>query len=667
MKKNNGITLIALVITIIVLLILSGVTIVTLTGDNGLFTKTTEAEFKSEIKQYEEELRLKIGEEDIEALGNRTNTINVFKKFPSTGEENENFEKEMKSNIPSFNNSKYGNKLEIRNDELIYTDEENELERKWFGEVNLSLAKYFITVNYVDKQGNKLAESETVSTITGLYEIEPKVIEGYEAERPIYEGKIKGDTEITITYLQESGDLAYIGLDESGNETEDENKIVEYSVAGIGNFTGEDLVVPKKYKNIPVTQIEEKAFKNNNTIKNLIISNQIKLIKTEAFWNNSKIEYLKIDAQKISTYTLDNCPNITKINIGENVKNIADRAFYNCKKLSDVTIFSSEVNINAYTFAGCSAMKTIKTNKNNSKYKEKDNILYSKDGKKIYMCPSAREGEYIISSEVEEIGDYAFYGNLILTNIIIPKTVKRVGTEAFWNNSKIEYLKIDAQKISTYTLDNCPNITKIDIGENVENIADRAFYKCNNLNDVTILSNQANINAYTFADCSAMKTIKINENNNKYKVVDDVLYSKDGKKIYMCPSAREGEYIIPSEVEEIGDYAFYGNLILTNIIIPETVNVVGIEAFWNCSNLLEITLKAHTISKLAFDNCSNLKNIVIKNSVKNIKERVFNGCNKIEKINYDGSISDWNNISENEWNKNSNITQIICLDGTTDI
>ena len=51
MKVSNGITLIALVITIIVLLILAGVTIATLTGDNGILTqagnakdKTTEAE-----------------------------------------------------------------------------------------------------------------------------------------------------------------------------------------------------------------------------------------------------------------------------------------------------------------------------------------------------------------------------------------------------------------------------------------------------------------------------------------------------------------------------------------------------------------------------------------------------------------------------------------------
>ena len=47
-KKNNGITLIALVITIIVLLILAGVTIATLTGDNGILTKANDAAEKTE-------------------------------------------------------------------------------------------------------------------------------------------------------------------------------------------------------------------------------------------------------------------------------------------------------------------------------------------------------------------------------------------------------------------------------------------------------------------------------------------------------------------------------------------------------------------------------------------------------------------------------------------
>ena len=57
-NTNNGITLIALVITIIVLLILAGVTIATLTGDNGILTKAQEAKTKTEIAEKEEKEKL---------------------------------------------------------------------------------------------------------------------------------------------------------------------------------------------------------------------------------------------------------------------------------------------------------------------------------------------------------------------------------------------------------------------------------------------------------------------------------------------------------------------------------------------------------------------------------------------------------------------------------
>ena len=60
LKKNKGITLIALVITIIVLLILAGVTIATLTGDNGILTRASEASKESEITSVKEQAQLDI-------------------------------------------------------------------------------------------------------------------------------------------------------------------------------------------------------------------------------------------------------------------------------------------------------------------------------------------------------------------------------------------------------------------------------------------------------------------------------------------------------------------------------------------------------------------------------------------------------------------------------
>ena len=64
--QQNGITLIALVITIIVLLILAGVAIATLTGDNGVLTKASSSKLKNEQATVKERIILAYGEYQIE-------------------------------------------------------------------------------------------------------------------------------------------------------------------------------------------------------------------------------------------------------------------------------------------------------------------------------------------------------------------------------------------------------------------------------------------------------------------------------------------------------------------------------------------------------------------------------------------------------------------------
>ena len=59
-KTSNGITLIALVITIIVLLILAGVTIATLTGDNGILTQAGNAKEQTEKADIIERAKIEI-------------------------------------------------------------------------------------------------------------------------------------------------------------------------------------------------------------------------------------------------------------------------------------------------------------------------------------------------------------------------------------------------------------------------------------------------------------------------------------------------------------------------------------------------------------------------------------------------------------------------------
>lgn len=60
MKDNKGITLIALVITIIVLLILAGITIAMLTGDNGLLTNASKSKVTQIEAKVDEEVRLAV-------------------------------------------------------------------------------------------------------------------------------------------------------------------------------------------------------------------------------------------------------------------------------------------------------------------------------------------------------------------------------------------------------------------------------------------------------------------------------------------------------------------------------------------------------------------------------------------------------------------------------
>ncbi len=79
MKEQKGITLIALVITIIVLLILAGVSIAMLTGDNGILTKATSAGDKSAEAEIRESVKLVVAEIVLNQKAGET-TDNKFDK-----------------------------------------------------------------------------------------------------------------------------------------------------------------------------------------------------------------------------------------------------------------------------------------------------------------------------------------------------------------------------------------------------------------------------------------------------------------------------------------------------------------------------------------------------------------------------------------------------------
>ena len=95
LKRNKGITLIALVVTIIVLLILAGISISMLTGQNGILTNASKAKNETGEAQIEEKVKLSVGD----ALTRGTGTL-----------EDENLKSALNSYIGKDNYSIKGDK-----------------------------------------------------------------------------------------------------------------------------------------------------------------------------------------------------------------------------------------------------------------------------------------------------------------------------------------------------------------------------------------------------------------------------------------------------------------------------------------------------------------------------------------------------------------------------
>ena len=89
LKKNKGITLVALVVTIIVLIILAGISISLLFGDNGIITKAQDAGTITKDAQVKEDLALAMSASKMdnyfENAGNSNYTRNGINKYLKNG------------------------------------------------------------------------------------------------------------------------------------------------------------------------------------------------------------------------------------------------------------------------------------------------------------------------------------------------------------------------------------------------------------------------------------------------------------------------------------------------------------------------------------------------------------------------------------------------------
>ena len=290
------------------------------------------------------------------------------------------------------------------------------------------------------------------------------------------------------------------------------------------------------------------------------------------------------DINKIGSYAFSSLQGLTNVVITDSATSIGQCAFYQCSKLSSVTIGNGVKFIESYAFADCNNLTSV-----------------------------------TIGDSVTSIGNSAFYECRNLTSVTIPNNVTTIGASAFMY---------------------CDDLTSVTIGESVNSISSSAFYDCRSLVEVYNLSslNISSGSTYNgYVGYYALDIYKTASSASKLWSTDDgcVFYENYSVCFLIRYTGTESEIILPSSCNgqryAIYPYAFYDCSEITSVIIPDNVTSIGAFAFecsYGISNLAHVTIGngVQSIGDYAFRQCEKLTSISIGNSVESIGDSAFWGC-----------------------------------------
>ena len=363
----------------------------------------------------------------------------------------------------------------------------------------------------------------------------------------------------------------------------------------------------------------------NNTVTSVVIPENVEAVQKYAFYNCIALEsvVLPTSCKLIEGYAFYSCDNLTDVNF-DRVKVIGNYAFADCKKLTCENLGGA--NLSAVYSMGDYAFR---------------NVSFTK----------------IDLSGLSRIGTGVFYNCSKLTDVTLGKRT-RVLDEMF-KNTAIKSIVIYGDMVADSAFMNCKSLESVVIKNDVTYVGDSAFLGCTALESFTAEGVVENISDYAFYGCSALesftlpncelvlgdavfgntgiKTLTFGANtvissagmyvfsgvdsvnailtdSASYKLVDGVVFSKDGKKLVMVmPSATLTAYEIPAGVEEICDGAFSSASKLTSITLADgsALKAIGDYAFASCTNLtyIELPASAFTVGDYAFYNNYKLTGI----------------------------------------------------------
>ncbi len=267
---------------------------------------------------------------------------------------------------------------------------------------------------------------------------------------------------------------------------------------------------------------------------------------------------------------------------------------------------------------------------------------------------------------VKKIADEAFKDCQILKQLTIPSGYVSIGKNAFtgssleevYLNCKLDYMNDDEiwtgedGTVSTAPFFQCDKLTKATVLSNTYSIPDYLFYGASALKDVSLNMNTQIIGYAAFA-YSGIESIQLPDNvtyiyssafkNSQLKEIG----LPQESLISMSPQCFSGtplkELYIPSSMQLIGDndYSFLdGADSLRRVVFAEDLQIRVLTGFANKSKLEEVVLPSSVqgIGMYAFKNCTSLVSVNLPEGLKSIYDGAFQMCSSLEEIKFPSTL-----------------------------
>lgn len=441
------------------------------------------------------------------------------------------------------------------------------------------------------------------------------------------------------------------------------------------------LEIPDIYNKIPITAIDNQAFRNTKNLRNIKLSVNTVSIGDSAFagCENLKEIVLPDNLLEIGSCAFEKCKSLSTVKIPENVTTINSGLFNNCTGLTNLSISNSIKHIGGNVFDGCDQLKY--TDDNNGKYlgnevnpylvfvrmidSNAESVTINSGTKIVYgkaMFDSTSLKSIVIPEGVVEIGYKVIKSSKKLETISIPNSIERIDDCAFGDipfgdqSGDGELIKYNIEQGLKY-LGNENNPYLILIGpvdptiasnaaihQKCEIIFKDAFKNCKDLAEVNAPSSIRIIGVNVFQSCSSLEKLTVSSENPVFHSNGNCIIETASKALIAgCKGS-----IIPADgsVTSIKESAFYGCKGLETIRIPDSITQIGRKTFQYCTDLkiVEIGNGLMLISAYSFDHCNNLMSVSFGTSVTSIETSAFNDCNPLLLVNYRGTKEQWSEI-----------------------